>query len=98
MGIAGNFGTVENVVMRDPSISLAAKGLYSVLATYAGDKNYCFPSRKTLMRDTGITKDTLTKHLQTLIDAGYVTKERYFPGNDGKFKNNSYTLCLRLKK
>lgn len=95
--IVGNYGIVENEVMRNPSIPLAAKGLYCILASYAGDKDYCFPSRKTLMREAGITKDTLTRHLQTLIDAGYVTKERYYPGSDGKFKNNSYTLCLRLK-
>lgn len=98
MGIAGNFGTVENMVARDTSIPLAAKGLYCILASYAGDKDYCFPSRDTICRDAGITKDTFYKHLQTLIDAGYIAKDRYYPGNDGKFKNNSYTLCLRRKK
>ena len=89
---------VENEVMRNPSIPIAAKGLYSILASYAGDKDFCFPSRETICKDAGITKDTFYKHLQALIDAGYITKDRYYPGNDGKFKNNSYSLCLRQEK
>ena len=98
MQIVGNYGIVENEVLRNPSIPLAAKGLYCILASYAGDKDFCFPSRETLCRDAGITKDTFYKHLQTLINAGYIAKGRYFPGNDGKFKNCTYVLSLRVKK
>ncbi len=95
MGIVGYFGCVENEVMRDESLPLAAKGLYALLASYAGAETYCFPSRDTLIRESGITKTSFYKYLQMLIDKGYIAKGRFYPSGDGKFKNCTYYFLLR---
>ena len=82
----------------DPSLTGTAKLIYTVLAAHAGNKEYCFPSYKTICKEAGISKDSFYKHLQILVDAGYVSKDRYLPGSDGRYKSITYTLRLRVEK
>jgi DNA-binding IscR family transcriptional regulator len=68
------FGIVSKNVLDDPQLSIQAKGLYSLLCTYANKQRECFPSRNTLADQLNISVryvDTLIKELK---NAGCMTR------------------------
>lgn len=52
-----------------------AKWLLVTLCDYANDQCVCWPSTFTLAKRTGMGRSTVAKKLNTLIDAGYVSRE-----------------------
>jgi len=84
------FGIIPKRVMKDTDLSIQAKGLYSYLCSYAGNKDTAFPSVKLITYELNISKDTFYKYLNELKDTGYieVLKER----DEGKFSKNIYKL------
>lgn len=91
------FGIVPKNVMQDPNLSLQAKGLFSYLATYANKDGDCFPSRDLMCSHLNIGKDTITKYLRELKEAGYLDVEQV--KENGKFAHNVYHLmpCREIK-
>jgi DNA-binding MarR family transcriptional regulator len=68
------FGIVSKDVLDDPQLSIQAKGLYSLLCTYANKERECFPSRNTLADQLNVSVryiDTLIKELKTI---GYIQR------------------------
>lgn len=89
----GGYGIVQRPIMKDASLSIAAKGFYGILCSYTGDENYCFPSVAQLMQDTGLSKPTVIGYLQELEDYGVIVKSPLYPENPLK-RNNKYEVLL----
>lgn len=69
------FGIVDKEVMQDPSLSLRAKGVYGMLATFAGKDRTCYPSITHLSELAGVGRRTIERALEELKEKGYVKKE-----------------------
>lgn len=69
------FGLVDADVMQDPSLSLQAKGVYGLLATFAGRDRTCFPSITHLAELSGVHRRSVERALAELKEKGYVTRE-----------------------
>jgi len=79
------YGLIAKTVMRDKTLPAGPKALYAYLASYTGKGNpTCFPSMKTICNELRINKDTYSKYLQALIDAGYAEKSIKYIGKGTK--------------
>lgn len=85
------FGTISKLVMQDQSLDIRAKAIYAYLNSFAGSGDTCFPSRDKICRDLCISKNTLSKYMKQLIEAGYISVSQ--AKNNGKFSHNVYTIC-----
>ena len=84
------FGTIPKLVMQDTSIHVVAKAIYAYFNSYAGGGNQCFPSRKKICNDLGISNDTFGKYLKQLTEHNYIKVEQV--KENGRFSHNVYTL------
>lgn len=75
------YGKIYKAVMRDRNLPLLAKTIYAYFCAYAGSGCQAYPKRDKIVRDLQINKDTYTKHLNRLVQDGYITKERTANGN-----------------
>ena len=91
----GAFGVVYQDVTRSKNISLAAKGLYAYLSAYCGKDDKCYPSIDTILRETGITRDTFYKHINALVAAGVVEKRQV--KNNNRFGRTIYKLTHEVE-
>ncbi|GAA0229828.1 helix-turn-helix domain-containing protein [Metaclostridioides mangenotii] len=64
--LSNGYGLIPQMVARDKTISIGAKGLYFYLSSIAGANGTCYPSRDTIMDELKIAKNTFTKHLNEL--------------------------------
>lgn len=76
MSSKNKYGIVYADVIRDPALSLRAKGIYSILATYADKNRKCFPSVATIAEFAGVSKRTAERCLAELVDKGYVKRHK----------------------
>lgn len=67
-----NFGRVNNKVCYSELISLESKGLYAILCSLCGSKDYCYPSLQTLAKLSGKSKSTVQRLLKELSDKGVI--------------------------
>jgi hypothetical protein len=88
------FGTIPKLIMQDRSIGAIAKCIYAYFCSFAGGGDQCFPTRKKICYDLGISNDTLSKYLRQLIESGYISCEQI--KEHGKFSHNVYTLETNL--
>lgn len=44
---------ISRSIMLNPKIPVESKAIYSILAVFAGDKDRCFPTIKTLVETAG---------------------------------------------
>lgn len=78
---------------RDPSVSIAARGLWRIIDTFARtDGTGAFPSHATLRSLVSCGRDTLFVLLDELDDAGWIA--RYQPPG----KSNCYTVIYPTAK
>ena len=69
-----NYGRVNNVVSYSELISLEAKGLYAIVCSLCGNKDYCYPAIFTLCKMSGKSKRTVQRLLKELIDRGVIQR------------------------
>lgn len=69
-----NYGRVNNVVAYSELLTLDAKGLYSIICSLCGSKNYCFPTVLTLSKLSGRSKATVHRLLKQLSDKGVIQR------------------------
>jgi len=69
------FGVVYAEVIRNPDLSLRAKGMYALLCTFADKERTCFPSIKTLSELSGVTRRTTERTLKELEEKEYVSRQ-----------------------
>lgn len=77
-------------VTRDSSLPLAAKGLYAYLTAFCGSDDECYPSVETILRETGISKETFYKYIGVLVKAGVVEKKQL--NENGRFGRTVYKI------
>lgn len=73
--MAKKFGIVSDEVVKDPSLSLRAKGLYALLASYADKNRTCYPKINTLAEYAGVSRRSVERTLNELEEKGYLTRE-----------------------
>lgn len=84
------FTRFKNEIWKDRNIKGNEKLVLLYLISYNNEAlGYSFPTRKQIQDDTGISKDTLGKTLNSLIDKGYITKEEH---KSKTGKNNIYYI------
>lgn len=90
---ANGFTQVPNFILRSKELSAGAKFTYSMLLSYAWQKDYCFPGQETLAKDTGFSRRSIVTFIKELQKYGWITVKR-----QGLNKTNIYTLHKTIKK
>ena len=85
------WGRVYQAVMRDPALSIEARGIYGYLASFADTNGRCYPDSQTIMDEIGVSKNRYYKYLHELEASGILTIERG-KRSSGGFSNNTYQL------
>ena len=80
----------------DLDVSLKAKALFSVFQTFRDNKTgYCWPSHETLAKMLSVSRRTVVKAVEELVQAGLVRKEaRYVDG--GLQTSNGYWVAASV--
>lgn len=82
------FTVLPNQLLRDRSLTLAAKGLFAMMASYPEDWEY---SVRGLAADVGCGRDMIRSALQNLEKSGYLLREQVHT-KSGKFAGNMFVL------
>lgn len=89
--MSDGFGVIPKRVMLDRGLSIEAKGIYALLASFAGAGLEAWPSVAHQCYALGISEDRYKKHRQLLIAKGYI---RIVPTRrNGKQGPNRYILA-----
>lgn len=83
----GYFGKIYT----DPELSHRAKAVYMYLYDRADAEGKCWPGIKTIAADLGLSRSTVKRALNDLVDKGYLRKEERHRPN-GSLTSNLYTL------
>jgi uncharacterized phage protein (TIGR02220 family) len=89
-GRKGVYGIVYQNVLRSSELSPESKAIYGYLASFAGCKNTCFPSRKMMLKELQMSETRFSKHMNPLIALGVVSVTRERNGN--VYGKNIYTI------
>jgi len=94
------WGRVDQAVMRDPALSIEAKGIYAYLCAFADESGKCYPGISTILTEIGMSKTRYYKYLDELkkcklirVEVGQRTK--------GSFPRNTYYImqpCPNFKE
>ena len=71
---SSRFGIVSYEVISDPSLSIQAKALYSMLACYANKERTCWPSISTLSDDLNISQSSTNRLIKELKTCNYIKR------------------------
>ena len=85
--LRSGFAQVPNVVLYDPLLGANAKLCYTLLLSYAWQKDSCFPSQKLLAQDMACTTRTVITTLKELQKHKLIRIER-----PGQGKPNIYHI------
>ena len=73
------FACTDICVVRDSSLSLTTRGIYSIICSYASITNRsCWPTLETLAKDAGVSKSTVQRALKELSDKGIIVRQDRF--------------------
>jgi hypothetical protein len=87
------FTQIPNYVLRDGSLSLGARLIYTMLLSYAWQEKKCFPGQAKLATDLGVDERSVRRYLAELRESGYVDwKQR------GLGKTNVYYILDITKR
>lgn len=75
------YGRIYRAVMREMALPIISKAIYAYFCSYAGSGTTAFPKREKITHDLQLNKDTFTKYLKTLLELGYIAKQRTARGN-----------------
>lgn len=75
MSYTKRFGIVSQEVLQDPELSIQAKGLYSLLCTYADKNRECFPSINTLADHCNKSVRSISYLISELKNKKYLTRD-----------------------
>lgn len=91
------YGIVSKLIMQDTRLSIESKAIYAYLCSYAGAGNEAYPSIPKILHDLDISKSRLYKHMDILVDAGYVIKHRT-QGENNLMGHNVYEIVFVIDK
>jgi hypothetical protein len=81
------FTVIPNFILRNPSLSIGARMMYTLLLSYAWQEGSCFPGQKRIARELGIKERMVRYYLTELQNSGFVEAKRR-----GLGKTNIYIL------
>lgn len=85
------FFMIDNEIVDDTRLSHKEMAVYMVLCRHLNQETgSCFPSLPTIGKKVGMSKNTVIKALNTLIEIGYVTKEKRSSKEQGDMSNVYY--------
>lgn len=84
----GGFTVLPTALLRDPALTLQAKGLFAMMMAYPPDWEY---SVKGLAADVGCGRDKIRAALKSLEDGGYLLREQQHT-EGGAFSGNLFVL------
>ncbi|PFE42463.1 DNA replication protein [Bacillus cereus] len=86
------FFMIDNEIVDDARLSHKEMAVYMVLCRHLNQETgSCFPSLATIGKKVGMSKNTIIKSLNLLIECGYVFKEKR-NGEDGGHASNVYYI------
>nr|DAE07792.1 MAG TPA: helix-turn-helix domain protein [Siphoviridae sp. ct5kv15] len=77
----GAYGIVYQEIMRSPDLPGNAKLIYAYLASFAGKEDECYPSVETICAELNMSKTTMYKYMNALVDCGVIEKKQTYVGN-----------------
>lgn len=86
-----NFTIVPNEVLGPSQLSLSARCLFIDLVRYCGQKDFCFPSQRTLASDLCISMRHIRNLLKELESEGLIMSIR-----SGYNKSNTYKVAREV--
>lgn len=86
------WGRVYQQIVRDPALSLEAKGVYAYFASFADKRGQCFPPVETIRQEIPLSNATYYKYLKELQEAGILNVEKVRKGN--RYESNIYHLLI----
>ncbi|EEK53310.1 helix-turn-helix domain-containing protein [Bacillus cereus] len=85
------FFMIDNEIVDDARLSHKEMAVYMVLCRHLNQETgSCFPSLPTIGKKVGMSKNTVIKALNNLIEIGYVTKEKRSSKEQGDMSNVYY--------
>lgn len=84
---------IQRSVMK-MEISVYSKAVYSLLMSYAGEKECCYPSIRTIAKDLLIAKNTVIKAINELVSVGLLEVEKVSGKNGENLNNNYYPMYV----
>lgn len=84
------YGLISQEVMNSNELSQKAKLLYSMLVSFAGNKDKAFPSQKLLAERLGMSKSTVNRAIKELEDNEIIKIVKQQNANG--FKTNTYII------
>ncbi|MGA2765974.1 MAG: helix-turn-helix domain-containing protein [Spirochaetia bacterium] len=85
------YGTVQKVVMQMPGLSVTSKAVYSLLASYTGGAEWCWPSQAQIAADLKSSRAGVSRALSALEMAGLLKRSKLY----GDFRRNTkYKLTV----
>ncbi|MED3586572.1 helix-turn-helix domain-containing protein [Bacillus thuringiensis] len=86
------FFMIDNEIVDDARLTHKEKAVYMVLCRHLNQETgSCFPSLSTIGKKVGMSKNTIIKSLNLLIECGYVFKEKR-NSEDGGHASNVYYI------
>ena len=83
------------LVFENQDLSSTDKLIMLALTDHANDEGKSiYPSQYTLARKTGLTRPTINKHIQKLVDNGYLRKVRYMEERSNILELEIIIECL----
>lgn len=77
----GGYGHVFLEILRNPNIEPEAKSIYAYLCGFAGNGDTCYPSRKTMLYEMGMSETRFSKYMNQLKAMGVVEVIKTKRGN-----------------
>ena len=87
------YGMVQTSIMKMKGLTIQAKAIYALLASYTGSNEYCFPSLETIGNDMDLSRPMIIKYLKELENIGLIRKTKLYPDNKMK-KHNKYEIMF----
>ncbi|PEL63247.1 helix-turn-helix domain-containing protein [Bacillus wiedmannii] len=85
------FFMIDNEIVDDTRLTHKEMAVYMILCRHLNQETgSCFPSLPTIGKKVGMSKNTVIKALNTLIEIGYVTKEKRSSKEQGDMSNVYY--------
>lgn len=88
--IPSGYGMIQTDIMTLKGVSIQAKALYALLASYTGSGDYCFPSIKTISENLEISEKLVYKYMKELKENNLVIVSKLYKDLRN---HHQYELC-----
>ncbi len=89
---SSGYGIIPKAVMQNQDLSIEAKAIYAYLCSFMGAGDTAFPSVRKICYDLGINVKRYYRHIDKLIELGFIAKKRTYYKASGKWANNTYCI------